>query len=104
MTPSNHQEFGHGQPAVNRWVAGSSPARNRAEYLAERRSDQEGYVTREAIEACVDVGIRERPPMQGIRCNAFCDLSGGGADSMTLAVSHFCRPLRRSLVAFLTNG
>ena len=65
------------------------PARNRAEFLAEWRSDQEGFVTREAIEACVDFGIRERPPERGIRYNGFCDLSGGGADSMTLAISHF---------------
>jgi hypothetical protein len=65
------------------------PARNRAEYLAEWRSDLEGLVSREAVEACVDFGVRERPPIQGIRYVGFVDPSGGSVDSFTLAVAHY---------------
>ena len=54
------------------------PARNRAEYLAEWRTDVEGYITREALEACIDPGVRELPPQAGIRYLAFADPSGGG--------------------------
>jgi hypothetical protein len=39
------------------------PARAAAEYLAEFRSDIEGFVSREAVTACVSVGVRERPPI-----------------------------------------
>ena len=64
------------------------PSRNRAEYLAEWRSDIEGYITREALEACVDPGIRELPPVAGIRYMAFADPSGGGPDAFALSVTH----------------
>ena len=33
-----------------------------AEYLAEFRTDVEGFIVREAIDACVTLGVRERPP------------------------------------------
>ncbi len=66
----------------------SDRIRNRAEYLGEWRSDVEGFVTRAAVEACIDYGIRERPPLQGIRYSAFVDLAGGGPDSFALAVAH----------------
>jgi hypothetical protein len=64
------------------------PARNRAEYLAEWRTDLEGYITREALEACVDPGVREIPPMDGVRYAGFVDPSGGSADSFALAIAH----------------
>ena len=59
-----------------------------AEYLANFRSDIESFVSREAIEACVAVGVRERPPVSDARYFAFCDPSGGSADSFTLVVGH----------------
>jgi len=56
--------------------------------MAEFRSDIESFVSREAVEACVSVGVRERAPVSGIRYSAFVDPSGGSADSMTLAIGH----------------
>jgi hypothetical protein len=68
----------------------SDPARARAEYLSEWRSDLGGYLDREAIESCIDWGVRERPPAAGVGYHAFCDPAGGGlgGDSMTLAIAH----------------
>ena len=57
-----------------------------AEYGAEFRSDIESFVSREAVEACVVPGVRERPPVADTRYVAFVDPSGGSADSFTLAV------------------
>jgi hypothetical protein len=59
-----------------------------AEYLAEFRRDIESFVNREAVEACVAAGVRERPPMSDVSYSAFVDPSGGSADSMTLAIGH----------------
>jgi hypothetical protein len=64
------------------------PARAAPEYLAEFRSDIEGFVSREAVTACVSVGVRENPPMGGFRYYAFVDPSGGSSDAITLAISH----------------
>jgi hypothetical protein len=61
------------------------PASAAAEYGAQFRSDVESFVNREAVEACVSVGVRERP---GVTYSAFVDPSGGSADSMTLAIDH----------------
>ncbi len=60
----------------------------RAEYFAEFRRDIESFVSREAVEHCVIAGRRELPPASSIRYVAFCDPSGGSADSMTLAIAH----------------
>jgi hypothetical protein len=64
------------------------PASAAAEYLAEFRVDIENLLTREAVEACVALDVRERPPMSNTLYQAFCDPSGGSADSMTLAIGH----------------
>jgi hypothetical protein len=63
-------------------VAGAS------EWLAQFRADIESYISREAVEACVEPGVRERPPVRGVRYHAFVDPSGGRSDSMTMAVAH----------------
>lgn len=67
---------------------GRDAASARAEYLAEFRADMEMLLTREAVAACVSPGIRERPPIPGVRYFAFVDPSGGSSDSMTLAIAH----------------
>ncbi|SIO50110.1 hypothetical protein SAMN05443247_06635 [Bradyrhizobium erythrophlei] len=67
------------------------PASAAAEYDAQFRTDVEGYVTREAIEAVTSVGVFERPFITGQKYFAFCDPSGGAADSMTLAIGHLER-------------
>lgn len=65
------------------------PARAAAEYLSEFRSDVEGFLTREAVEAVVERGCRERAPLEGVAYVAFVDPAGGsGGDSMTLGIAH----------------
>ena len=62
--------------------------RARAEYLAEFRTDVETFVPREVVEACIEPGCHELPPVSGIQYFAFVDPSGGSADSMTLGIAH----------------
>jgi hypothetical protein len=64
------------------------PAAAAAEYSAVFRTDLESFVSREAVEACISYGVRERAPVAGIRYVGFCDPSGGSVDSMTIAVAH----------------
>ena len=64
------------------------PASAAAEYLAQFRSDIESYISRDALEACVTLGCRERPPVSGTQYSGFVDPSGGSADSFTLAIGH----------------
>ncbi len=59
-----------------------------AEYGGEFRTDVEAFITREIVDACVDKGCLERPPMPGTRYFAFVDPSGGSSDAMTAAVAH----------------
>ncbi len=59
-----------------------------AEYGAEFRSDIEGFVSREAVEAVISPGVYERAPLSNTRYIAFVDPSGGSADSMTMAIGH----------------
>jgi hypothetical protein len=62
-------------------------ARAMAEYLAEFRTDVEGFVALEVVEACVG-DYREQQPAADISYEAFVDPSGGSEDSFTMAVSH----------------
>jgi hypothetical protein len=64
------------------------PAAASAEYLGLFRSDLEAFVSREAVEACVDRGVYERAPDNASRYVGFVDPSGGSADSFTAAVAH----------------
>jgi hypothetical protein len=64
------------------------PSSAAAEYLAQFRTDVEAFVTREAIDACVALDVRERAPIERTRYFGFVDPSGGSADSMTLAIGH----------------
>jgi len=64
------------------------PASASAEYLARFRVDLELLLTREAVRACVAHGCRELAPTTRHRYFAFCDPSGGSADSFTLAIAH----------------
>ncbi|MGO9770635.1 MAG: hypothetical protein ACLPSW_13965 [Roseiarcus sp.] len=59
-----------------------------AEYLGQWRSDISAFVAREAVERCVTPSCYERPRVPGVIYSAFCDPSGGSADSMTLAIGH----------------
>jgi hypothetical protein len=64
------------------------PSVGASEWLAEFRSDVESYMSREAVEACIEPGCRERWPVAGVRYIAFVDPSGGRSDAMTLAIAH----------------
>jgi hypothetical protein len=66
----------------------ADPVRNRAEYLAEFRSDIESYIGMEAIEACLG-DYREMLPAPSTKYFAFTDPSGGsGEDSFAIAIAH----------------
>ena len=72
---------------IDRHMA-DDPARASAEYLAQFRSDIEGFVSLEAVEAAVVAGRYELPRAANIRYSSFTDPSGGSSDSMSLCVSH----------------
>jgi hypothetical protein len=42
----------------------------------------------EQVESAIVAGRTVLPPKPGLVCQAFCDLSGGGADDATLAIAH----------------
>ncbi|WP_334539576.1 terminase large subunit domain-containing protein [Bradyrhizobium sp. AZCC 1708] len=64
------------------------PASADAEYGAQFRTDVEGFVTLEVVQACISSGIRERAPSSRWRYKAFTDPSGGSKDSFTLGIAH----------------
>lgn len=59
-----------------------------AEYGAEFRQDISSFVSRDAVEACIENGVRERPPLREHRYFGMIDPSGGSSDSFTLAIAH----------------
>jgi hypothetical protein len=59
-----------------------------AEYLAEFRTDIESFVNLDAVSACIERGVRERPPVSGVRYVGHLDPSGGAVDSMAMAIAH----------------
>ena len=68
-----------------------------AEYLAEFRTDVEGFVALEVVEGCVG-DHREMLPAAGVTYHGFVDPSGGSEDAMTLAIAHKTRPDERVIV------
>jgi hypothetical protein len=76
------------QSVVDRAYA-RDPQNAAAEYGAQFRSDLEAFVSIEAITRVSVNGRRELAPQPGISYAAFVDPSGGSADSMTLAISHY---------------
>jgi hypothetical protein len=81
MNPTVPQDY------IDRHVA-EDAARASAEYGAQFRSDIEGFVAREVIDAATVPGRYELLPMRGVSYAAFVDPSGGSSDSMTLAIAH----------------
>jgi hypothetical protein len=70
-------------------TAERDPASAAAEFGAEFRRDIEGFVSIEAVHACIfSPGVLERPPLRDAFFQAFVDPSGGSADSMTLCIGH----------------
>ncbi|MBX3350113.1 MAG: hypothetical protein KF747_15415 [Nitrospira sp.] len=60
----------------------------RSEWYAEFRNDLSSFLDVGLIERAVTVGVRERPPIHGMRYQGFADPSGGSHDSFTLAIAH----------------
>jgi hypothetical protein len=83
-----------GQRVIDRALEKDRP-RALAEYMAEFRSDIEGFVALEVVEGCVG-DFREQQAAAGTTYRAFVDPSGGSEDSFTLAISH--RDRRNDLV------
>ncbi len=65
------------------------PEAYRNEVLGEFKTGISTFLDPDALSACVVSGIREVPPVDGIKYTAFCDPSSGtGKDSFTLAIAH----------------
>ena len=64
------------------------PASAAAEYGAQFRTDIEAFISREVIDAATMPERFELAPLSSVPYCAFCDPSGGSADSMTLAIAH----------------
>ncbi len=64
------------------------PVAAAAEYGGEWRADIAAFISRDAVMACVDHGVQERPYCNGVTYHGFVDPSGGSNDSMTLCISH----------------
>jgi hypothetical protein len=74
------------QSVVDRALERDRPSAE-AEFMAMFRSDIEGYVTLEIVEACVG-DHAEMAPLSALSYFGFVDPSGGSSDSFTLAISH----------------
>jgi hypothetical protein len=59
-----------------------------AEYGANFRQGMANFISRDVVDAAVIEGRYEMPPTPGITYLARIDPSGGGQDSMTLAIGH----------------
>ncbi len=64
------------------------PVAAAAEYGGEWRSDIAAFLSRDAVAACVDRGVHERPYCGGAHYVAHVDPSGGSNDSFALAIAH----------------
>ena len=67
------------------------PESAKAEYGGEFRTDLADFVTRETVDAVTMWGRSKLPPEPGVVYFAFVDPSGGGSDSMTLAIGHLAK-------------
>jgi hypothetical protein len=88
VSPTRTMNPTYDQKVIDKAIA-KDEARGRSEYFAEFRSDIEGFLNRDAIEACVSIGVFERGPLPKFKYVGFVDPAGGsGGDAMTLAIAH----------------
>lgn len=101
--------FGHDDPDLLVWRASSSlmnptitperldrerrldPVRFQREYEAAFIDDLSACFEYAPLQACIDFGVRERPPILRVQYFAFCDAASGerkGNDQFTLAIGH----------------
>lgn len=65
------------------------PEHAAAEWHGQWRTDKEGYVRMEVLDAVTAQGVTERPPQPNVRYKAAVDVAGGsGKDSYTLSIGH----------------
>jgi hypothetical protein len=64
------------------------PQRFHSEYNSEWRDDLSTFLSRDLLEAAVDVGVQVRPPTEGVIYRGFCDASGARKDSFAMAIAH----------------
>lgn len=81
MNPSITDEY------IEREIA-RDPDGAQSEWLATFREDREAAFSIESLEACVIAGRGQLPSSPLIQYRAFCDPSGGRADSFGLAIGH----------------
>ena len=60
----------------------------RAEFGAEFRDDLVGFISEAVLSQITVDGRYDLPPQPGVTYYGFTDASGGGSDSMTIAVAH----------------
>jgi hypothetical protein len=78
-----------------------NPIAARAEWLAEFRSELEGYVSLDTLRACTGP-VAEWPPMPGVTYTAGVDVaSGSGEDSLALAICHHEEAPNKIIVDFV---
>ena len=63
-------------PQIIEDALAEDPAAASAEWLAQFRTDVEGFATLEVVEACVEFGCQERAPIDRPTYRAFCDPAG----------------------------
>ena len=76
------------------------PAAAAAEYMAQFRTDVEGFITREAVEDCVTLGVRERPTERKHSYVCFVDPSGGAHRMRSRLPSLTPKAKRKSSISF----
>jgi hypothetical protein len=64
------------------------PAFAAAEYGGQFRTDIESFITVEALRACIEPGVLERPYDRRRAYFAFTDPSGGSSDSFVMVIGH----------------
>jgi hypothetical protein len=67
---------------------GRDPQSASSEFGAQFRSDIQGFLDYEIVDAAVDRGVMVRPPRAGIAYRSGCDMSGGSHDSSVLSICH----------------
>ena len=72
-------------------MARDDPEAYRSEVLGEFRTGVATFLDPDAVAACVDSGVRERPPQPSAHYRAFFDPSGGRRDRAALAIAHSAR-------------